>query len=128
MVGIEQNCACFFRVFSISAACLQSSFQGFEELIPSAPRPVFEIIENMKFYKGGGCDVCAKSGYKGRVGIYEALVINKEVEQIILSGEISEYKMQEVAVKNGMVTMVQDGLLKAADGLTSIEEVFRVAE
>ena len=82
----------------------------------------------MKFYKGGGCDVCAKSGYKGRVGIYEALVINKEVEQIILSGEISEYKMQEVAVKNGMVTMVQDGLLKAADGLTSIEEVFRVAE
>ncbi len=54
--------------------------------------------------------------------------MNKEIEQVILSGEISEYKIQEIAVKNGMVTMVQDGLLKAADGITTIEEVFRTAE
>ncbi|PIR66534.1 MAG: hypothetical protein COU51_03275 [Parcubacteria group bacterium CG10_big_fil_rev_8_21_14_0_10_36_14] len=85
-------------------------------------------LTNLKFYKGAGCVACAEMGYKGRVGIYEIFVINKEVEQVILSAEISEYKMQEIAVKNGMITMAQDGLLKALDGITTIEEVFRVAE
>ncbi len=72
--------------------------------------------------------MCSNLGYKGRVGIYEIFSMNKDIEQIILSAEVSEYKMQEVAVKNGMVTMVQDGLLKALDGMTTIEEVFSVAE
>ncbi|MBU1179367.1 GspE/PulE family protein [Patescibacteria group bacterium] len=85
-------------------------------------------LENLKFIKGKGCATCSNLGYKGRVGIYEIFIINKEVEQVILSAEISEYKMQEIAVKNGMVTMAQDGLLKALDGMTTIEEVFRVAE
>lgn len=84
-------------------------------------------LENLKFYKGRGCEKC-NEGYKSRVGIYEIFIINKEVEQVILSAEISEYKMQEIAVADGMVTMVQDGLLKALDGITTIEEVFRVAE
>jgi type II secretory ATPase GspE/PulE/Tfp pilus assembly ATPase PilB-like protein len=54
--------------------------------------------------------------------------MSAEIEKIILSGQVSEYQMKEVAIKNGMVTMVQDGLLKALDGITSVEEVFRVAE
>jgi len=85
-------------------------------------------LSNLKFFKGKGCDACNGLGYKGRVGIYEVFIMNKEVEAIILSAEVSEYKMQEIAVKNGMVTMAQDGLLKAADGITTIEEVFSVAE
>ena len=52
----------------------------------------------------------------------------KEIEQIILSEQVSEYSIQEVAVKNGMVTMVQDGILKALDKITSVDEVFDVAE
>lgn len=85
-------------------------------------------LNNLKFYKGKGCDDCSGLGYKGRIGIYELFAMNKEIEQIILSAEVSEYKIQEIAVKNGMVTMAQDGLLKAADGITTIEEVFSVAE
>lgn len=85
-------------------------------------------LNNLKFYRGKGCDACGATGYKGRIGIYEVFIMNKEVEQIILSAEISEYKMQEIAVKNGMVTMVQDGILKALNGVTTLEEVFRVAE
>ena len=54
--------------------------------------------------------------------------MNKETEKLILAGQLSEYDIREIAVKNGMVTMVQDGILKALDGITSIEEVFRVAE
>ncbi len=85
-------------------------------------------LKNLKFFHGKGCPKCANLGYRGRVGIYEVFVMNKDVEQVILSAEISEYKMQEIAVKNGMVTMVQDGLLKALYGITTLEEVFRVAE
>ncbi len=85
-------------------------------------------LDNLKFYKGAGCDHCSGLGYKGRVGIYEIFIMNKEIEQAILEAQVSEYKIQELAQKNGMVTMVQDGLLKALDKATSVEEVFRVIE
>lgn len=85
-------------------------------------------LNNLKFYKGKGCGKCAETGYRGRIGIYEIFSMNKEIEQVILSGEISEYKIQEIAVGGGMITMAQDGLLKALDGITTLEEIFRVAE
>ncbi|PIY96172.1 MAG: hypothetical protein COY66_04905 [Candidatus Kerfeldbacteria bacterium CG_4_10_14_0_8_um_filter_42_10] len=84
--------------------------------------------EHLKFFQGKGCDKCNGIGYKGRIGIYEIFTMNKEIEEIILSGKVSEYQMKEVAVKYGMITMAQDGLLKAKDGITTVEEVFRVAE
>ncbi|MCI0479546.1 GspE/PulE family protein [Candidatus Uhrbacteria bacterium] len=74
------------------------------------------------------CATCNGLGYKGRVGIYEVFTMSKEIENLILSGNVSEYQMDEAAAKQGMITMTQDGLLKALDGLTSVEEVLRVAE
>ena len=85
-------------------------------------------LEKLVFYKGGGCEICSGLGYKGRIGIYEIFTMNKEIEAIILSGNLSEYAIQEIAVKNGMVTMAQDGLLKALDKITTVEEIFRVSE
>lgn len=85
-------------------------------------------MENLKFYKGGGCEACNGIGYKGRVGIYEIMSMTPELEKIILSGKVSEYEMQDYAVKNGMLTMSQDGIIKALQGITSVEEVFRVSE
>lgn len=85
-------------------------------------------FEKLKFYKSKGCAACQFIGYKGRVGIYEIMTMNKDIEMLIISGKVSEYDMKESAIKNGMVTMVQDGLLKALEGITSLEEVFRVAE
>ncbi|MDZ7798848.1 MAG: GspE/PulE family protein [Patescibacteria group bacterium] len=85
-------------------------------------------LDNIKFYRGEGCEECGQSGFQGRIGIFEIFIMNAEIEKIILSGKVSEYEMKDVAVKNGMVTMVQDGLLKALDGITSVSEVFRVAE
>ncbi len=84
-------------------------------------------LNTLKFYKGQGCKSCNGIGYYGRVGIYEILTINEEIEKIILSGRVSEYSLQKIAVQNGMVTMAQDGLLKALDKITSVEEIFRVA-
>ncbi|MEK7202892.1 MAG: GspE/PulE family protein [Patescibacteria group bacterium] len=88
----------------------------------------FIDFKNFKFYQSIGCDACQNIGYKGRIGIYEIMVMNAELEKIILSGKISEYDMRDNAAKNGMVTMAQDGLIKALNGITSVEEVFRVAE
>jgi type IV pilus assembly protein PilB len=83
---------------------------------------------NMKFVKGKGCDACNGLGYKGRIGIYEIMAMTPEIEKIILGGKVSEFDMKKIAVENGMLTMVQDGINKALQGITSIEEVFRVSE
>ena len=83
-------------------------------------------LDKIKFYGPVGCDECNHLGYKGRIGIFEVFEMNKEIEQVILSNQVSEYKIKEIAVKNGMLTMAQDGLLKAIKGITSVEEVFRV--
>lgn len=76
-----------------------------------------------KYYKAVGCEACGGTGYKGRVGAYEILIKNEQIESFILSGEVSEYKMREVATEQGMTSMAQDGLLKVLDGLTTIQEV-----
>jgi type IV pilus assembly protein PilB len=81
-------------------------------------------LDNLKFYKATGCEKCQKLGYKGRVGIYEVMLMSPEIEKIILSGKASEYELEKIAVQEGMITMLQDGLLKAIEGVTSIEEVF----
>lgn len=85
-------------------------------------------LEDLHFYQGKGCEACSGLGYKGRIGIYEIFTMTKEIEEVILSAKVSEYTIQELAVKNGMVTMVQDGLLKALDKITTVDEVFRVTE
>jgi type II secretory ATPase GspE/PulE/Tfp pilus assembly ATPase PilB-like protein len=82
-------------------------------------------VENLKFYKGTGCPECNNSGYKGRIGIYEVIIMSDPI-RAALSETISEYEMQKLALEQGMVTMTQDGLLKAIEGITSVEEVFRV--
>jgi type II secretory ATPase GspE/PulE/Tfp pilus assembly ATPase PilB-like protein len=97
------------------------------EKIPEIHRKNVDF-NNLKFYKNVGCPACQEIGYKGRIGIYEILIMNKEIEKLILGGQLSEYDIREIAIKDGMITMVQDGLLKALEGITSVEEVFRVAE
>ncbi len=85
-------------------------------------------IENLKFYKGKGCPACHNLGYKGRIGIYEVLLVSPDIEKMILEEKVSEYDLEKKAKEEGMVTMVQDGLLKALQGITSVEEVFKKAE
>jgi len=85
-------------------------------------------LDNTKLYTKVGCDECQEIGYKGRVGIYEIMIMEKEIEKLISSGKVSESDIRDTAINNGMVTMVQDGLLKAFEGVTSVEEVFRVSE
>ena len=83
---------------------------------------------NLKYLMSKGCQKCQGLGYKGRVGIYEFLKMTSEIEQVILSGAISEYQIRDISAKAGMISMVQDGILKAMQGVTTVEEVFRVVQ
>ena len=94
--------------------------------IPPASGEMVKPESEWKFYKGNGCDVCNHSGYKGRVGIYEILTMSDEIKGQ-MSEKISEYDMRELAKQQGMTTMQQDGILKVLDGLTTVDEVLRVA-
>lgn len=91
------------------------------------------IKKNIRFSKSSyicepqGCKKCNNTGYMGRVGVFEILEVTEQLSKIILK-EPSETQIQEEAQRQGMVTMKQDGILKVLEGITSFEEVMRVAE
>ncbi|OGY22235.1 MAG: hypothetical protein A2113_03080 [Candidatus Woykebacteria bacterium GWA1_44_8] len=86
-----------------------------------------EGSSKFKLSKGAGCDNCGDSGYKGRIAIFEVLPITDKIGRLILERSPAG-KIEEAAVEEGMVKLVQDGYMKALEGVTSIEEVLRVAK
>ncbi len=105
----------------------KEKFDSVVESMSEKTRKEF-LAKPQVFYEAVGCDVCHGIGFKGRIGIYEILIIGEKIEKLILAGQISEYEIERSAVESGMVTMVQDGFFKAVDGITSIAEVLRVTE
>lgn len=79
-----------------------------------------------KIPRGKGCSSCNMTGYKGRVALHEILVINEEIRRVVMNGE-SFQRLKEIAVKNKTIFLIDDGLLKVKQGLTTTEEVLRVA-
>lgn len=79
-------------------------------------------IRGKQFYKGAGCDECNGIGYKGRMGIYELLVLNDEIRHLIMQRATSNM-IKEAAIRQGMVPLMEDGLQKIESGVTTIEEV-----
>jgi len=84
-----------------------------------------EIAEKAHFAKGKGCGNCQRSGYRGRIGIYELLLMKSKIREIAFQGG-STQEIRKVAMANGMKTLYQDGMIKAMKGLTTIEEVMRI--
>jgi type II secretory ATPase GspE/PulE/Tfp pilus assembly ATPase PilB-like protein len=84
-------------------------------------------IEALLFYRGKGCKQCNNSGYKGRIGIYETLEITEEMSELILR-KASRNELKRQAISQGMLTIVEDGFLKAKNGVTTIEEIMRVTK
>ncbi|MBU0999770.1 GspE/PulE family protein, partial [Patescibacteria group bacterium] len=83
--------------------------------------------ENMKLYKGKGCNFCGNTGYLGRIGIFEVLVLTDKISKLVLE-HTSSGVIEETAIGEGMITMKQDGYMKALEGITTMEEVLRVAQ
>jgi len=82
---------------------------------------------NLQFFHGKGCSNCNNSGYKGRIGIFEVFDLTDDLKEMVAK-QTSGTTLGAQAIKNGMVTMKQDGVLKAIEGLTTLEEVWRVTK
>jgi type IV pilus assembly protein PilB len=81
----------------------------------------------IRLYRGKKCPACNQTGYSGRIGIYEVLPITEAIGKLILERAPSN-AIEKIAKENGMIDMKQDGYLKALEGITTLEEILRVAE
>jgi type IV pilus assembly protein PilB len=87
----------------------------------------YEISSNeITLYKGEGCPYCKDTGYKGRVAIFELMVMTENVRDLITKN-ITTGKLREAAIKEGMCQLREDGIKKVCEGITTIDEVLRVA-
>lgn len=82
------------------------------------------MLANREFYAGRGCENCAKTGYRGRLGIFEILEVTESIRELIAAGEPSGV-IRERAIQQGMRTLREDGLRSIFTGVTSVEEVIR---
>jgi type II secretory ATPase GspE/PulE/Tfp pilus assembly ATPase PilB-like protein len=110
----------------------QLSPEKLEELkmyiMPMRQSGKFNLGEQLKFYKGTGCPQCGGLGYKGRVGLYEVMEMSPDIQKVIQQENVTDHDIEEAAMKNGTVLMLQDGIMKALAGETTIDEVFRTAK
>jgi len=86
-----------------------------------------EDINSLRFFRGKGCKECDGEGYKGRMGIFEVLEVSKEIAKLISERATTEV-IKKQAIKEGMITLLEDGFIKAKNGLTTIDEVLRVSK
>lgn len=97
-----------------------------DQLLSNIPDfPIGEGEEKLTLYRSKGCFRCSNTGYKGRVGVYELLLVNEEIRRLTLN-HASSSEINDAAVASGMVTLRQDGLRKVKQGITSVEEIMRV--
>ena len=106
--------------------CCEMYTPNAEELIRARVSPdMVAASDGMVLYRKRGCPRCAQTGYKGRIGIYQLLVMSEEL-QSLAAAKASREDLERAAIENGMGTLWDDGLAKVAAGLTSIEELARV--
>ena len=95
--------------------------------------PTDEVLKDLKlttkveFYRGKGCNSCKNTGFAGRIGIFELLLINEDIKNMVVA-KSSAAEIKKKAVSSGMATLFEDGLEKAKKGVTTVEEILRVTE
>jgi len=102
--------------------CKQPCTPTQEQLMELQLKP--EDVAGRTFYYGAGCDNCNGTGYRGRVGIFEIMVFNDEIRDLVMNGASTNI-LREAALRNGMRTLRENGLLAIYDGVTTIEEVVK---
>lgn len=96
-----------------------------EDDIPLSLRQQLGLKKGEILYKGKGCVVCNGSGYKGRIGIFELLLIDEKIKSLIASKSTSD-QIKEIALQNGMSSLTEEALKKVRQGLTTVEEMLRL--
>jgi type IV pilus assembly protein PilB len=123
LVATSVNLICAQRlVRRICVNCKEELEVPEQALIDAGYSP--EEVKTTKIYHGKGCSTCNKGGYKGRTGLYEVMEINDELRELILVGA-SALELKKKAIEQGMISLRRSGLIKAALGQTTMEEVLR---
>ena len=134
VIGPALNCVIAQRLVrkicqfcKIPATLSPTVLEKINYLLRSLPKSAEVTLPGqLRFYHSPGCAKCKNLGYMGRTGIYEVMEVTDGIQTLIMKeAPMSEFR--KLSVEQGMATMVQDGLLKALDGITDVEEVFRVA-
>ena len=107
---------------TICRSCMRPYTPTLEELEDFGATP--EDVRDITFYKGAGCDECAYTGYKGRLGIFELLIMTDEIRELVLQRATTD-QIHAMAAYQDMSTMRNDGWLKICLGVTTFEEVAR---
>jgi general secretion pathway protein E len=98
-----------------------------EESLDSLGLDGREMLRGKTIYRGRGCAACLNTGYKGRAGIFEVMVMNEHIKGLILrTSDAGQIKAE--AMRHGMATLGRDGIHKVLQGITSLEEVIRVTQ
>jgi type IV pilus assembly protein PilB len=127
LVGSAIDCVVAQRLArQLCQKCKQTYSPGESELIEAGYRES-RIRDLGVFFRASGCQSCSNTGYRGRIGLYEVMPMTEEIERLTVDRASSE-TVKRVAVEQGMYTLRDDGLHKAASGLTSIEEIARVVK
>jgi type IV pilus assembly protein PilB len=104
--------------------CKEAYKPSKEELeLARFPEHVRKDIKEL--FRPVGCSRCGKTGFRGRMGLYEVMLVTEEIERLTAEGKSSE-DIRRVAIEQGMITLRADGLERVRQGLTSVEEIFRV--
>lgn len=98
-----------------------------KQLEPKTVKSIFGQSKSVRLYRGKGCALDHQTGYDGRVGIFEVLVINDEIREAIQKRQDAT-TIRNLAIKAGMTTMLEDGLEKVKQGITTIDEIVRVTK
>jgi len=119
---VRKICQKCIESYEISISKLSSLLP--KDLVSKLPRTEKNTI---RLFRGKGCPVCQKTGYLGRVGIFEILEMTEPIKELMMEkADVS--KIKETAVKSGMTTMIEDGLEKVENGITTIEEILKAVK
>ncbi|OIP41873.1 hypothetical protein AUJ95_02635 [Candidatus Desantisbacteria bacterium CG2_30_40_21] len=125
LIASTLRCVLAQRLARVNCPNCKEPIQPSSNLLKFMDKLSIPIPDNMQLFKGKGCNVCNRTGYKGRIGIFELLIMSTEIERGI-ADQVSSLHLLEIAKQEGLKTLLEDGIEKVLNGLTTIEEVFRV--
>lgn len=114
------------RLVRVICVRCKAKYMPPESVLIDAGIPL-ELAKNATFARGKGCNYCQKKGFRGRIGIYELMLITTKIRELIFQNSSSQ-EIRKIAIKEGMDTLYIDGIRKVMSGVTTLEEVYRNAK
>lgn len=129
LVSSSVNCVVAQRIVRKICAACKETFTPSPEISVDFKNLLGNLLPSgtITLYRGKGCNQCSLTGYFGRIGIFEVVPITERLSRMILE-RATNNDLQKLAISEGMITMKQDGYLKTLEGITTLEEVLRVAQ